>query len=72
MPRSVLEAIRLGLWDYEPAAMDSGQFACTDAMPGTKEKLQVLAERLRSGQPLWHPLDRDDMDDPPVRIGKPR
>ena len=32
-------------------------------MPGTDEKLQVLAERVRSGLPLWHGEDRMDWDD---------
>ena len=30
-------------------------------MPGTQEKLLVMAERIRSGLPLWHPADRDDL-----------
>jgi hypothetical protein len=30
----------------------------TGALPGTAEKLDVLAERLRLGLPLWHPEDR--------------
>lgn len=72
MPKSVLEAVKLGLWDFEPATMESAQFAATGAMPGTKEKLEVLADRVRKGQPLWHPSDRDDMDAPPPRINKPR
>jgi hypothetical protein len=29
----------------------------TNALPGTKAKMTVLAERLRLGQELWHPLD---------------
>ncbi len=68
MPRSVLEAIRLGLWDFEPADVESDQFDCTDAMPGTMEKLEVLATRVQLGLPLWHPADREDLDDPPERI----
>ncbi|NUQ63914.1 MAG: hypothetical protein HUU20_15660 [Pirellulales bacterium] len=70
MVKSVLEAIRMGLWDFEPSEMDADQFDCTDAMPGTEEKLQVLAHRVQRGLPLWHPGDRDDWDAPPVR--KPR
>jgi hypothetical protein len=27
-------------------------------MPGTDEKLEVLAERVRAGLPLWHGNDR--------------
>ena len=29
----------------------------TDALPGTEDKVAVLAERARLGQSLWHPLD---------------
>src|ERR1700679_2635092 len=29
----------------------------TDAVPGTPEKVMVLAERARLGVSLWHPLD---------------
>ncbi len=32
-------------------------------MPGTIEKLDVLAERVRLGLPLWHPSDRQDFDE---------
>jgi hypothetical protein len=67
-----LDAIRLGFWDFEPPEASSHQFDCTDAMPGTEEKLEVLAERLRCGLPLWHPLDRDDMESPSARGRKPR
>lgn len=70
MPKSVLEAIKMGLWEFEPAEVGADQFDCTDAMPGTEEKLQVLAGRVQRGLPLWHPADRDDLEDPPVR--KPR
>jgi hypothetical protein len=66
VPTSVLEAIKLGLWDFEPheeAAAE--QFEATRAMPGTPDKLDVLAERVRLGQPLWHPADRQDYDDLP-------
>lgn len=70
MSRSILEAIKLGFWDYEPPDIDSSYFDATDAMPGTREKLDVLADRIREGLPLWHPYDRDDMDDPPPN--KPR
>jgi hypothetical protein len=32
-------------------------FAPTDALPGSEEKVHVLARRARLHQPLWHPLD---------------
>lgn len=65
MPQSVLDAIKLGLWDYEPPEVDSMEFTASDAMPGSREKLEILAERLRVGLPLWHPSDRDDADNSP-------
>ena len=68
MPKSVLEAIKMGLWDYEPPEVEFSQFDASDAMPGTKEKLRVLAQRVEKGLPLWHAEDRDDMESPaPLR-----
>jgi hypothetical protein len=57
VPISVLEAVKLGLWDYEPPKVDDGNYSSTRALPGSNEKLAVLAERLESGLPLWHPND---------------
>jgi hypothetical protein len=70
VPKSILEAIKMGLWDYEPPQVSHGEFDGTNAMPGTDEKVEVLAERVRTGLPLWHPRDRDDVESP--RVGKPR
>ncbi|RIK77906.1 MAG: hypothetical protein DCC68_16265 [Planctomycetota bacterium] len=64
MPSSVLEAIRQGIWDYEPRKVAKDEFASTAAMPGTKEKLEILAARLEKGVPLWHPQDRNEYEDP--------
>jgi hypothetical protein len=64
VPKSVLEAIKLGLWDFEPPEANSDQFEAADAMPGTKEKLQVMAERVRCGLPIWHKADREEFDAP--------
>ena len=61
----------MGFWDFEPPEVASSQFDLTEAMPGTKEKLQVLADRVRVGLPLWHPEDRQDIEQP-VRVKKPR
>jgi hypothetical protein len=55
---SVLEAIKLGLWNFEPEDRTAASYDCTSALPGTKEKLDVLAERVRQGLPLWHSSDR--------------
>ena len=60
MPESVLEAIRMGVWDFEPNAVNFRQFDSTPAPPGSDEKLAILAERVRCGLPLWHPADRTD------------
>jgi hypothetical protein len=64
VPKSVLEAIKLGLWDFEPQDVDPKEYDAADAMPGTKEKLLVMADRLQRGLPLWHKADREDLDAP--------
>jgi hypothetical protein len=58
----------------EPALPD----APTQALPGTPEKIAVLAERVRRKQALWHPDDAtglpasvaDDRDDRPGQPGR--
>jgi hypothetical protein len=64
VPNTVLEAIKLGLWDFEPREMESEEFEACGAMPGTADKLTALAERVRLGLPLWHPADRNDCEEP--------
>jgi hypothetical protein len=61
--KSVLEAIREGNWSFEPDEVDERQFDATRAIPGTDEKLKVLAERVRAGLPLWHEQDRADYEE---------
>lgn len=58
MPNSLLEALKLGIWDYEPEPDKATQYEATEALPGSTEKLDVLAARLAKGMPLWHPADR--------------
>ena len=59
MPQSVLDAIKSGNWNFEPQEfMAINNFYSTSALPGTDKKLEVLAERIRNGLPLWHPEDR--------------
>ena len=65
MPKSVLDAIKMGIWDFEPPDVEYNQFDAADAMPGTTEKLLVLAERAKRGLPLWHVSDRNDVEAPP-------
>jgi hypothetical protein len=61
--KSVLEAIKQGVWDFEPETVEERSFDATRAMPGTDEKLEVLANRVRAGLPLWHGRDRTDFDE---------
>ncbi len=63
MPESVLEAIRLGNWDFEPPAVAEDEYDSTHALPGTNEKIHTLATRALEGLPLWHPDDRRSYDD---------
>jgi hypothetical protein len=63
MPRSVFEAIEQGEWNFDPEIELEQDAEATKALPGTREKLAVLAERLRQGLPLWHPSDRRTFND---------
>ena len=63
MPDSVLDAIKQGMWDFEPQEFDELDYDSTVALPGTDEKLGVLSKRLQLGLPLWHPEDRRSYDD---------
>ncbi len=38
------------------------EFAATDALPGSVEKVEVLAFRAESGLPLFHPEDRKNYE----------
>lgn len=62
-PLSVLDAIKQGIWDFEPETQPESSHDRTTAMPGTDEKVEILAGRLRKGLPLWHPGDRRSFDD---------
>jgi hypothetical protein len=53
----------MGVWNFEPNTKPLSQVRPTGALPGSDEKLAVLAERLRQGMPLWHPEDRISYDD---------
>ena len=64
MQKNVLDAIRDGDWFFEPEEVDSKLYPATMAIPGTEEKLEVLAARVRAGLPLWHRSDRADYEDP--------
>ncbi|MBX3415283.1 MAG: hypothetical protein KF708_21540 [Pirellulales bacterium] len=64
MNTSVLDAIKEGVWDFEPEMVEDTQYAPTQAIPGSVQKVMVLAERLERGLPLWHPADRIHHADP--------
>jgi hypothetical protein len=63
VPNSVLEAIKMGIWDFEPEFVETGEYTPTSAMPGSNSKVEVLAERVQKGLPLWHGHDRRSYDD---------
>ncbi len=63
MTKSVLEAIKQGEWSYEPERVDENRYDATTAMPGTDEKLTIMAARVEAGLPLWHGHDRTEYDD---------
>ncbi|MEZ6116294.1 MAG: hypothetical protein R3C28_06945 [Pirellulaceae bacterium] len=65
MAKSVLDAIQDGEWDYEPEFQKNKDFDATRAVPGSDEKLKILADRIRRGLPLWHPDDRHIYDEQP-------
>ncbi len=65
--KSVLQAIREGNWFFEPDDVESNRFDATRAVPGSREKLDVLAARASEGLPLWHSADRADYDEPDDR-----
>ena len=63
MRDSVLDAIKQGQWDFEPEVVKEEEYDSTPALPGSTEKISMLAERVNNGLPLWHPDDRKSYDD---------
>jgi hypothetical protein len=57
---NVFEAILKYGHDEDFAPKTDDQFGSTQAPAGSREKLEVMAERARRGQPLWHGKDRGD------------
>ncbi len=58
--RNVFEAILESGHDEDFAPMANSEFGATDAPAGSQAKLDILADRVLRGQPLWHPQDRSD------------
>jgi hypothetical protein len=59
---SILEAVKMGLWEFLPHTVDFSELEAPDSIPGTREKLEVLAEHLRSDVPV-RLLDDDCLGD---------
>ena len=65
MFRNVLDAIRDGDWFYEPEEIDPKRYSRRRPQsPAREEKLEIFAERVRAGLPLWHESDRADYEEP--------
>jgi hypothetical protein len=58
--RNVFDAIVECGHDEDFVPRESDDFSATDAPAGSKAKLEILAERVLRGLPLWHPSDRSD------------
>ncbi|MCA9229740.1 MAG: hypothetical protein KDA57_03755 [Planctomycetales bacterium] len=58
--KNVFEAILKYGHDEDFAPTADSRFVETQAPAGSREKLEVMAERVRMGQPLWHENDRAD------------
>ena len=65
MGNSILEAVKMGLWDFLPHTVDDRELEASDGVPGTREKLDILAEHLRRDRrPIWPVDDCLDEDCP--------
>lgn len=58
--KNVFEAILKYGHDEDFAPTKTEEFVGTQSPAGSRDKLEVLAERVRRGLPLWHPEDRQD------------
>ncbi|MEM6654486.1 MAG: hypothetical protein AAF596_01660 [Planctomycetota bacterium] len=58
--KNVFEAILKYGHDEDFVPRDDEHFHPTGAPAGSEAKLEILAERIRTGQPLWHEDDRAD------------
>ena len=58
--RNVFEAILECGHDEDFNPSEDSEFRRTDAPAGSKAKIEMLAERVMRGLPLWHPEDRSD------------
>ncbi len=57
---NVFEAILKYGHDEDFAPVEDGEFEPTNAPAGSDDKIELLRQRVQSGQPLWHGEDRCD------------
>lgn len=57
---NVFEAILKYGHDEDFAPHETDAFSATDAPAGSNDKIQILRDRVASGEPLWHNEDRID------------
>ncbi len=58
--RNVFEAILECGHDEDFIPAETPECGRTDAPAGSRAKIDILAERILRGQPLWHDEDRSD------------
>ena len=58
--RNVFEAILECGHDEDFFPIDTEDFGPTEAPAGSRDKIDVLAQRVLRGEPLWHSDDRSD------------
>mgnify|MGYP001601899894 CR=1 FL=1 len=57
---NVFEAILKYGHDEDFAPVENEEFQPTNAPAGSDDKIELLRQRVQSGQPLWHNEDRRD------------
>ena len=58
--RNVFEAILTYGHDEDFVPLAGEDYSATEAPAGSDAKIEVLANRVLRGEPLWHPDDRHD------------
>ena len=58
--RNVFNAILECGHDEDFVPTETKEFSASDAPAGSRSKLDIMAERVRKGLPLWHAQDRAD------------
>ncbi len=58
--RNVFEAILECGHDEDFFPTETEEFGPTEAPAGSRDKIDVLAQRVLRGEPLWHGEDRSD------------